>query len=78
VFACRADLLEVGDQVLPARILGFLRENLAITDDGVEGGAQLVGHARQERALGTIRLLGRLFGLPGFCHRMFQSQLGLL
>ena len=44
-------------------LFGFLLQHLAVADDGVEGGAQFVAHVRQERALGLVRLVGRLLGL---------------
>jgi hypothetical protein len=44
VLARRLDLLEIGKLVLSPRIFGVLRENLAITNDSIERGAQLMGH----------------------------------
>ncbi len=39
-------------------------EELGEAEDGVEGGAQLMAHAREELALGLISCFGFLLGLP--------------
>ena len=44
-----ADLAEVGEKLLLVLILRGLVEHLAIADDRVERGSQLVAHARQKR-----------------------------
>ncbi len=63
------DLAEIAQQARFAKILDLLLEHLAVSDDGGEGGAELVTHIGQEGALGAIGRLGRLLGdfslLPG-------------
>ena len=51
VLAGGVDLLQVGDEVVCAEILGLFLEHLAVADDGVQRRAQLVGHVGQELGL---------------------------
>jgi hypothetical protein len=54
------DLFQVGHQLADAQVLTLLLEHLAVSDDRVEGGAQLVAHVGQELALGLVGDLRRL------------------
>jgi hypothetical protein len=55
------DFAEIGH--LPAAVeFGILEQQLAVSDDGVQRGAQLVAHAGQEGAFGGARLFGRFLG----------------
>jgi len=51
VLAGAVDLLEVGDEFFLAEVLGLLLEHLAVADDRVERGPQLMGHVGQELGL---------------------------
>ncbi len=63
MLAGAVDLLEVPDGVLEAAFLHLLLQQLAVEQDGVHGGAQLVAHVGQEDALGAAGLLRLVFGL---------------
>jgi hypothetical protein len=73
-------------QILGARRLavvgGVLLHDLAVADDGVERGAELVAHLGEEAALGLAGLLGVLHGLGqqagAVVHAGLQGAVGLL
>ncbi len=58
MLAGTVDLLQVGDDRRLVELLGLLLEHLAVPDDGVERGAQLVAHVGEECALRLIRAFG--------------------
>ena len=61
MLAGRLDPLQVRNRALIALVFGgFLLQQLAVENDGVQRRAQLVAHAGQELALGTRRRLGPL------------------
>ncbi len=66
VIAGRANLIEVGEEIVVAAGTGPHLEQLAITEDRRQGRAQLVAHIRQERALGAAGGFGGLFGAIQF------------
>ena len=83
MLARAVDLLQVGDKMRLAQVLRVLLQHFAVTDDGVEGRAQLVAHVGEKGALGPIGFLGggsRLLGFSGgagqfgrpFLHLFFQ------
>ena len=57
------DLVQILGCASLALVHGVLAENLAVPNDGVERGAQLVAHLGQESALGLAGLLGVRDGL---------------
>ena len=63
----------VSHQVGEARLLDLLPDHLAVADDGVERGAQLVAHVGQERALGPGRVLRQVDG----AHQVVLDPLAL-
>ena len=67
------DLLQIGYEyvALFVQVLGFLVEHFRITDDGIQGRAQLVGHVGKEGAFGFVGLFGHLL-------RPAQFHLGVL
>jgi hypothetical protein len=62
VLAGRVDLLQVGQERLPADLFGLLLEELAVADYGVEGRAQLMAHVGDELAFGPAGGLGGIAG----------------
>ena len=58
MLARRADLLQVGDEILRLELLGLLDQQVAVADDRVERRTQLVAHVRQELRLRRVRRLG--------------------
>ena len=65
------DLVEVAGEVLQALLLGDLLQHLAIADNGIEWGAQLVAHVGKEHRFGAI-------GRVGFHRRLLKLRLALL
>src|SRR5262245_46989276 len=47
-----ANLLEVGNKVMPTLVCGLLEQHLAIANDGIERGLQLVPHMSEKGPLG--------------------------
>src|SRR5258708_1896522 len=56
------DLAQIIGNLLLIRVTSVLLEHLAIADDGVERGTQLMAHVGQEGALGLIGGLGGVLG----------------
>ena len=78
VFARLVDLGEVGQCVGLALGLGELLEQLAVADDGVQRGAQLVAHVGQEGALDAVGLDGLLVRLAELVVDPADGVLGAL
>jgi len=71
VLARAVDLHHVGHEVLLGALAELLLQHLAVADDGVQRGAQLVAHVGQEGALGPAGVLGGV-------HRRHQRLLDAL
>ena len=62
VLAYTDDFVQVVADGWVARVLGIFEQQLAETDDGVQGRAQFVAHVGQEKAFGAVGPIGLLPG----------------
>ena len=60
------DLLDLAQLTLAERRIAAVGEQLGEADDGIQRGAQLMAHRRQEVALGAVGLLGLIACLGEF------------